>query len=320
MDEAFWRLLEGITGPEILKTFRKENKYDDLEIGQKLEIKKRAIQPESSDPITFSLPHRLEDTYEKCSKSTLEKAIASEKKYNGKITLKRGKLKLFPDTAKSIFQESCNAIVSHVKTLLALPRVRDVRTVLMVGGFAESPMLQEAIKTNFPHLKIIIPPEAGMAVLKGAVLYGHEPHTLYSRVCRYTYGVEICLPFDKKEDDSRYMFTDSYGRKMCRSRFHVHVREGDEVTLNSPPVSQIITLGKRDQFHLSVPVYVSESGVPRYTTGCMKIGEVKIDIDDTSGKDRQFKVEMLFGHTESTVRVTDVSTKKIMISKFDFLG
>jgi hypothetical protein len=37
----------------------------------------------------------------------------------------------------------------------------------MVGGFSESPMLRDAVERAFPNHSLIIPQEAGLAVLRG---------------------------------------------------------------------------------------------------------------------------------------------------------
>jgi molecular chaperone DnaK (HSP70) len=50
-------------------------------------------------------------------------------------------------------------------------------TILMVGGFSECPLIQDAVQAAFPDKRIIIPEDAGMSVLKGAVLFGHRPDT-----------------------------------------------------------------------------------------------------------------------------------------------
>jgi hypothetical protein len=38
----------------------------------------------------------------------------------------------------------------------------------MVGEFSESPMLRNAVERAFPNQTLIIPQDAGLAVLKGA--------------------------------------------------------------------------------------------------------------------------------------------------------
>ena len=67
---------------------------------------------------------------------------------------------------KALFDESCKKIVDHMHQLFRHPSVKDVSSILLVGGFAESPMLQEAVKEAFSELKVIVPQDAGLAVLR----------------------------------------------------------------------------------------------------------------------------------------------------------
>jgi activator of 2-hydroxyglutaryl-CoA dehydratase len=49
----------------------------------------------------------------------------------------------------------------------------------MVGGFSECELVQDAIRDKIgTSIKLIIPVEAGLAVLKGAVLFGHQPKSV----------------------------------------------------------------------------------------------------------------------------------------------
>ncbi len=59
---------------------------------------------------------------------------------------------------------------------MAKPEVRDVRFLFLVGGFAESPMLQKAVQRALGRTcRIIIPHDVGLTILKGAVLFGLDP-------------------------------------------------------------------------------------------------------------------------------------------------
>lgn len=59
---------------------------------------------------------------------------------------------------------------------MAKPEVRDVRFVFLVGGFAESAMLQKAVQRALGRsCRIIIPHDVGLTILKGAVLFGLDP-------------------------------------------------------------------------------------------------------------------------------------------------
>lgn len=59
---------------------------------------------------------------------------------------------------------------------MAKPEVRGVRFLFLVGGFAESPMLQKAVQRALGRTcRIIIPHDVGLTILKGAVLFGLDP-------------------------------------------------------------------------------------------------------------------------------------------------
>jgi hypothetical protein len=55
-------------------------------------------------------------------------------------------------------------------------------------------------KTSPPNQTLIIPQEAGLAVLKGAVLFGFEPRIISTRICKATYGVKTNSAFKEGTD------------------------------------------------------------------------------------------------------------------------
>jgi archaeosine-15-forming tRNA-guanine transglycosylase len=58
-------------------------------------------------------------------------------------------------------------------------------------------IIQDKIKSFFPSYRVIVPEDAELAVLKGAVLFGHKPDYIVARIARYTYGVECQEDFVK---------------------------------------------------------------------------------------------------------------------------
>jgi hypothetical protein len=61
----------------------------------------------------------------------------------------------------------------------------------MVGGFAESKIMQSLVRKAFLDRSIIVPQEAGLVVLKGAVIYGHCPRIVSCRIASKTTEYEI---------------------------------------------------------------------------------------------------------------------------------
>jgi hypothetical protein len=82
------------------------------------------------------------------------------------------KIRLDVEIVKSCFDESCKDIVQLMTKIFQDDKSVGVNTILLVGVFSESQMLQEAMRRNFPDKRLIIPEEGSLVVLKGAVIYG----------------------------------------------------------------------------------------------------------------------------------------------------
>jgi len=89
--------------------------------------------------------------------------------------------------------------------------MQNVNTILLVGGFAECKLVQEAVKKAPESRTVIIPEDAGLAVLKGAVRLGHQPRLVSSRCVKYTYGYCSCIFFDPSKHPLENMFINDYG-------------------------------------------------------------------------------------------------------------
>ncbi|XP_052792108.1 heat shock 70 kDa protein 12A-like [Mya arenaria] len=132
--------------------------------------------------------------------------MIAKSKFAGKVQFMGDKLRMDHEVAKGFFQMPIDRMVEKIKQLLDDPVNAGVEAIRMVGGFSDSPLLQDAVRSNFPKLMLVIPPEAGLAVLKGAVIFGHSPQVISQRVSKYTYGIETCIEFDKDEHPEEYMF------------------------------------------------------------------------------------------------------------------
>lgn len=88
---------------------------------------------------------------------------------------------------KKLFEPVLNKIVRHLNNLLKHPMLRKLQFFFLVGGFAESAILQDAIKQNFGRrCRILVPSNASIAVVQGAVMFGQIPDIVDSRVMSTT--------------------------------------------------------------------------------------------------------------------------------------
>lgn len=78
------------------------------------------------------------------------------------------------DLFKLFFRKPVDLLVEHLQQLMTEDNLSDVSTLLMVGEFSKSPIMQDAIMKAFPDKRVIVPVDAGLGVLKGAVLFGHQ--------------------------------------------------------------------------------------------------------------------------------------------------
>uniref|UniRef100_A0A8W8L4G0 Heat shock 70 kDa protein 12A n=1 Tax=Magallana gigas TaxID=29159 RepID=A0A8W8L4G0_MAGGI len=323
VDASFKGLLVDIVGKDVMETFISKNKYDFLHLMRDFEVKKSTINPELNDKVTFTIPVSLSDTFSEKNPGSIISDAVLNSKYKNQLTWIKDKLRMKAKLARSLFGESCKHIVDHLKELFMHPSVKDVSSILLVGGFAESPMFQTVIRETFINKNVIIPKEAGLAVLKGAVICGHEPEKISSRVCRYTYGVEVVITFDSTiHPKSKYILRNSL--EYCDNIFSIHVRVGQIVEVGEPQVKQTYKVTEPDQTSIKFKIYTSNNKEPTYTTdiGCTYLGTLTIDMPDTSkGLDRGATLHMTFSGTEIAVTAVDRDNpERAVTTTVDFLG
>ncbi|KAH3742405.1 hypothetical protein DPMN_049148 [Dreissena polymorpha] len=92
------------------------------------------------------------------------------------------------DIFRSFFKGSVDSILLHLSTLLQKPETSGVETILMVGGYSDNLLLREAIEKKFTTMKVIVPQDALLAVLEGALIIGHCPMSNKGRVSKNING------------------------------------------------------------------------------------------------------------------------------------
>lgn len=261
------------------------------------------------------------ETYKRITKRTPEEGISRVNEYSGKVIWVQDsrKMRVDCDIMRGWFTESCNNTVKHIRDLFNQKESEGTKTILLVGGFSESSILQDAIRNAFPDKRLIVPDEAGLAVLKGAVLFGHDPVTIVSRVAKCSYGIRVFRDFDTGKHPTEKR-EDVGGRIKCKDVFAKHVQLGQELRVGEHQTSQRYTPLDADQLSLIFDIYTSTDKDPQFVTddGCSYIGQLEVDLPD-SGKDRGVWVNMIFGGTELTVEAKNEKTNKISKASFNFL-
>ena len=177
IDLQFVTLLNKIFGEEFITAFQQEFPKDYVELLQDFEIKKRG----ECDSVRVSLPYNFCNF--KHDGRSVQDCIRQYASVNdSQVKFSSGKLVLSSDVVESLFKDSLHQINDHIEHLLLRPKLRDLNYIFLVGGFAESARLQTSIKTAFgDRVTVLIPEEASLSVVKGAVAFGCDPKFYLSK-------------------------------------------------------------------------------------------------------------------------------------------
>ena len=99
------------------------------------------------------------------------------------------------DFVRGFFKPNFMKIASHCETLI---QDNPVDFIFLVGGFAESELMQSMVKERFSssRCKVVVPVRPGLAVLRGAAMFGLNQDVFASRVARYSYGIAVAHEYD----------------------------------------------------------------------------------------------------------------------------
>ena len=317
VDAAFEEFIQDLVGKDVYHELSTWHRDDFLELFRTFEIKKRSVTAESDSDVIFSLPLSLTDIYMDINNQSLGDCIKRED-----VTMTKNKLRCKASTFKALFRETCDNIAKHVTKLLDEDNCSGVSAIMMVGGFSESAMLQDTIKQCFPHLKVFVPRDASLCVLKGAVMYGHNPKVISERVIRYTYGTSVFKMFEESIDPVSKRVLKERGY-VCKDVFSKHVQQNQVVKAGEPQKQKLYRPLKTDQSKMTLPIFASEFRNPRYVTdpGCTQIGTITVDMPCTSeGLSRDVLVTLTFSGTEINVAAEDTSSGNVSNVTVDLLS
>lgn len=324
VDQEFENLLKKIFGKEFIDQFKSKRPAGWVDLMIAFEAKKRTASPNKANPLNISLPFVFIDYYKKHKSSTVESAV---KKF-GDPKIKwssQGMLRIAPETMNELFAPVLKQIIQHIRVLLSTQSVSDIAYLFLVGGFAESPLLQTAVRDAFgSKMRIIIPQDVGLTILKGAVLFGLDPTVVRVRRAAMTYGVGVLNRFVPGKHPKAKLVKKN-GIEWCTDILDKYVivdqavNLGDKVTRSYAPAKPgqnytIITIYNSDEEHVN---FVTDSGVK-------KCGQLRIELPDMKStgptKPREIQASMEFGDTEIKVNAVDVLSGLDAKATVDFLS
>ncbi|XP_078325292.1 heat shock 70 kDa protein 12A-like [Crassostrea virginica] len=318
VDNCFEDTLKDVISSEVMDEFRLKHTGEYIEFFRDFEMKKRTTSTTQQTRVTMRMPGTLPEFYEKMKSKPFKQAI-QESKHSKSMKWEGDKLRITPALFEQFFSSACTGIVDHLHDLLNKPQVKGTDTILMVGGFSESPILQARIKKDFQDYRIVIPNEPGLAVLRGAVLFGHNPSIISERIAKYWYGIASLAKFNPSIHK-----VEKKNKDYCDDIFEICVRRGTTFKLHESRSKGPYKTNRDEQQTMDFDIYVSDSiKPPMYVTDedCYYLGTLTVDLPKVKkGKERSVYLNFIFGGTELQIQATNNINKDVTRATFDFLG
>ena len=320
VDKAFHKLLTKIVGRDVMKRFRKKHKDDFLDLQREFEVKKRAIKPDLKLKVKLKIPVSLCEMYKRVNSESIMERIERDQDLNGKVNFMADKVMFDCSLFKDLFTFTCEHTVQHLANILRYKATRNVNTILMVGGFSESPMLFGTVKSSFRDKDVLLPDDAGLSVLRGAVIFGHKRKDISTRMSQFTIGFKMYNYYNPKIHPQETEIEQIDREMLVRDCFEKLVDIGQVLPLNEISRKKgVMPTGNNTYF--DIHLYASQQPDPIFVhePGCFKIGEVHVDCKDEKGNVKGATVQLIFGGTEFEVQAIHNVTGKKTKATFSFL-
>jgi molecular chaperone DnaK (HSP70) len=308
------RVLAACLGTKALNQFLDEEPADFLDMQAAWERMKCTFDPTDPAPRYFALPAKLYKILAKRHPEVLECLSEAQDGEDSALVISR-------DAMLDLFKKTVNGVIQRVDDTLRQMTPKGCDYMFIVGGFAGSAVLHEAIRRQFETKvkKVVVPPVPGAAVVEGAVAFGLEPSIIVSRCCRLTYGYGCVRRFQACDPDSKRFVHDESGEDYCNDVFVRIVARGDQLSVNEKRQLTTYPSYKRTK-QTSIPLFSTRLPDARYTDGMAKLGVVVINTpSDKPTSERPIELVFYFGMTEMRVIAKDVLSGQIASTDVSFL-
>lgn len=312
VDTAFKSVLAEIATKEMIENYSRKYPYDYLSLFEDFENKKRSYR--KGQVCTLKIPVSfLEECLE--TLGTDVNTLINNSKYKDTFILRHDRVRI--KSFEIFFQSACDGIIKLLKKLFQSPKLKDVNKILMVGGFSESCIFQEALRGAFPTCQLVVPGESGLAVLRGAVVFGFHSGTESCRISKHTYGVDMDARFDPAvHEESKKEVID--GVEYCTGLFDKLIGKGEKLFDGKESGLKYYIPMTPHQNFVSFSIFSSDESDPLYTDQCACLGKVKIHVP-VGLKNRTLCVMMSFNMIELIVEAIVLETGESAANIIDFL-
>ncbi|XP_045211754.2 heat shock 70 kDa protein 12A-like [Mercenaria mercenaria] len=325
VDKEFEKFMGDLIGEIVWTEFSSEYPSVHVRFMNEFQVKKKHFTLDK-DAITLRTDTALIDLIKTRTGKTFHRIIRNSV-YADKVGYSPSydEFVIYREVMEQFFTPSVNSITEKIRKVLENCRESNIQTILLVGGYSESPYLKERVETEFNDLRVIFSVNSRLAVLNGAVMMGWNPNHIIQRRSRYTYGFSVMCPFvDGKHPNYLRYIQD--GKVWCCKVFVKLIEKGQLLEYgqtfkhkgDNTAISQ--ELKHKERY---TAVYRSTKKCPEYCTeehGCNLIGNI-IKYPPPEGWPDYWVGEscLIVGETEFTVKDINLTTGKEYMTRLDFL-
>ena len=306
VDDAFVTFMEDICGRELIHKIKVEHHDDYIALFTRdFEVKKCTKLKLTVDKVNFAIPYSLQQLFRK-NKTTLNDAIKKSKYAANEVTYntKNHRMLIPADVWKELFRPTVECIVEHVRKMFQERKFGSLDVILMIGGFSNSDEMQIAMRKEFYDYdkKIIIPTDAELAVLKGAVLFGHQLQNKSVRVAMFTYGMQDCPRFIHgwHPENKKIVINNT---ERCKDVFLKCVEKGQELP-DRYEIRCVIPVEITENGKFTCRLYKTTNTNPKFVDepGVTLLGTLDIHIALRKGEVVEIELTLIFGETSLRFR------------------
>lgn len=313
VDNIFVQFLRKLLGDFITDEFINRYRKDFIALMREFEIQKRNVTPRTTTCIELKLPGCLQILCQKQQYNDTLANVIFRSVYQGRVRLVGNRLKIDAVISNEFFR----AISVEMAKLISLSltshkNAKDISVLVLTGGFAESEVVQEMMHQELigksAIKQIVVPPDADIAVLKGAVIFGHNPSSFNCRVNRFTLGMRIARLYNPEmhAPERRSVLN---GIEYVLDIFSPFLTIGTRVPVGFIS-HQALTTTEPMQRKIEIDVYQSSSLSHNFVTdeGCESLGKIEYQIPVPSEEARTIYIDFEMGGTELVMCVVDKKT------------
>ena len=272
-------------------------------IYKEFEESKCQFDSKSPTPITITLPSRIVSYVEEKTGKTMTELVTEYTSHKVEWDNDDGDLVLPYSTINSLFIPVISQIATAIKQVLRKPECHCVEKILLVGGFAESSILFEEVKKEFPSITVKRSSAPQLSILKGAIIYGRNQNMIKSRKMCQSIGIETWDDFDSSIHDEKRKVVSDDGKIFCRNIFTKFVEINESVDVEQY-LDYRFPLTSKNQNSCSIRIIGSHHNKTFYTDeeGCYEVGVITIrDLPKYESGKTQVQVALNVSGTEVTV-------------------